>query len=128
VGSCNGFGRFGIEGGAERMGRGTVSRGGGQAAQSTRLPWLRRSRLEASGRQLHRLNVATAAARGRLRKAMVRVGRKANRPADSEWCRFQQAKAQEGEGRGWAGRRERGWWAEMRKEIGIKDVNFWLLI
>jgi hypothetical protein len=33
-----------------------------------------------------------------------------------------------GGGRGWAGRREKGWWAEMRKEIGIKDSNFWLLI
>jgi hypothetical protein len=33
-----------------------------------------------------------------------------------------------GGGRGWTGRREKGWWAEMRKEIGIKDSNFWLLI
>jgi hypothetical protein len=33
-----------------------------------------------------------------------------------------------GGGRGWTGRREKGWWAEMRKEIGIKDSNFWMLI
>jgi hypothetical protein len=33
-----------------------------------------------------------------------------------------------GGGRGLTERREKGWWAEMRKEIGIKDSNFWLLI
>jgi hypothetical protein len=43
VGSFNG-----IEGGAERMGWGTVLRRGGQAAQSIRLPWVRRSRSELS--------------------------------------------------------------------------------
>jgi hypothetical protein len=40
--------------------------------------------------------IGMAAARGRWRKMMVRVGRKANRPAEPEWCRFRQAKAQGG--------------------------------
>jgi hypothetical protein len=44
VGSLNGFSRFNIEVGVERMGRGS--------AWSTRLPWARRSRPVASGRRL----------------------------------------------------------------------------
>jgi hypothetical protein len=32
-----------LKGGAERMGRGTISRRGGQAVRSTQLPWARRS-------------------------------------------------------------------------------------
>jgi hypothetical protein len=55
VGSFNGFGRFGSEGG---------SRGDG-AAQSIRNPWARRSRPEASWRQLCRPKVAAVAARRR---------------------------------------------------------------
>jgi hypothetical protein len=41
-----------LKGCAERMGWGTILRRGGQAAQSTRLPWARRSWPEASGWQL----------------------------------------------------------------------------
>jgi hypothetical protein len=46
VGNFNGFNRFGIEGGVERTGRGTVLRRGGQATWSSRLPWAWRSRPE----------------------------------------------------------------------------------
>jgi hypothetical protein len=44
-----------LMGGAERMGRGTILRRGGQATRSTRLPWARRSRSEESGRRLQLL-------------------------------------------------------------------------
>jgi hypothetical protein len=54
--------------GAERMGRGTMSRRGGQAAWSTQLPWAQRRRSEASGCRLRWPKVAAAAAaQGRRR-------------------------------------------------------------
>jgi hypothetical protein len=51
-----------LKGGAERMGRGTISRRGGQAVRSTQLPWAWRSRPEASGWRLRQPKVAAAAA------------------------------------------------------------------
>jgi hypothetical protein len=51
-----------LKGGAERMGRGTISRRRGQAMRSTRLPWAWRSRPEASGWRLRQPKVAAAAA------------------------------------------------------------------
>jgi hypothetical protein len=48
------------------MGRGTISRRGGQAAWSTWLPWVWRSQPEASGQRLHWPKVVAAAASGRV--------------------------------------------------------------
>jgi hypothetical protein len=79
VGSFNGFGRFSIEGVRREDGVGHhfEKRRTGGAVDSASL-----GVEELAG------GIGMAAARGRWRKMMVRVGRKANRPAEPEWCRF----------------------------------------